>query len=105
MSLTFIAAALPLIAIGADDERLHTKRTFVSEEARMEITRNEGGRVLCLDREGRQKRFRSICLTEVQWRKTIALAETQQRSGRRGRDFIPIYQNNLGLLPHPVTNY
>ena len=83
MSILFAAAVLPLVAIGADDERLKTKRTFVSEEARMALSQDDEDRVLCLDR----KRERSICLTESQWNTAIALAEQQPR--RRPHAFIP----------------
>lgn len=97
MFLAIAAAALPLLVISADDERLQSRRTFVSEEARIELTEENGERVLCLDRKQQRRYHRSICLTEAQWRKAITLAETQPKGRTPARDFEPVYGNNLGL--------
>lgn len=92
MSILIAAAVLPLIAINADDARLQARRTFVSEEARMELARDNGERVLCLDR----KRDRSICLTEAQWRQAIALAEAKPKARVDFRGDVPIYFGGQG---------
>jgi hypothetical protein len=104
MSLAITAAILPLFAIAADDPRLQTKRTFVSEAARAELAQDSDERVLCLDRKSQRQRYRSICLTEAQWREAIALAEAQPKTGGYARDFIPVYESNLGLVPPPSVN-
>ena len=80
------ASALSLVPIGADDARLGKKRTFVSEQARIELSLADGEHVLCHDR----KRAGSICLTQGEWTKAIALAEQQPRKGRG--DVIPLYR-------------
>lgn len=105
MSLAIVAAVLPLLAIGADDERLQTRRTFVSEEARTELAKDDGERVLCVDRRRQRDPYRSICLTEAQWRRAISLAEAQPQSRGLKGGFEPVYEGNLGLIPNPSINF
>jgi hypothetical protein len=96
MFLAMAAAALPLLVIGADDERLQSRRTYVSEEARSELAAENGERVLCLDRKRQRETYRSICLTEAQWRKAIALAETQPKARWDFRGEVPVYFGGPG---------
>ena len=103
MLLSILAAVMPLVPITADDARLERKRTFVSEEARVELANANGDRVLCHD----QQRARSICLTESQWNKAIALAEQQPR--KPARPFVLPHGERLpdsssfGLASSPST--
>lgn len=103
MLLSLAASVLSLVPISADDARLGKRRTFVSEEARIELAITNGDRVLCHDRE----RAGSICLTESEWKKAIALAEQQPRKGSRA--FIPRHPDDFpdvstfGLASSPST--
>ncbi|WP_143704527.1 hypothetical protein [Porphyrobacter sp. TH134] len=105
MLLFIAAAALPLIAIGPDDVRLERKRTVVSEEARIELARHNGERVLCYDpHPSLATRARSICLTESQWVKATALAKTERQNNRgagarSGIDQSLIYPQWQGYAP------
>jgi len=103
MLLSLMAAVMPLVPITEEDARLERKQTFVSEEARIELTISGGERVLCHD----QRRAPSICLTESQWNNAIALAEQQSR--KPGRPFVMPHgerfpdSSSFGLASSPST--
>lgn len=90
MSLLLAAAFLPLVPVAPGDERLEDKTTFVSEKAKKELVVDTVDRVMCLERRGAT----TICLTESEWKKTIALAETKPKN--KARAFIPSSDNGIG---------
>lgn len=78
-----LTSFMPLVAISADDARLESKSTFVSKEARAELVAvgESTERVLCFDRSrGIDIRASSVCLTESEWKKTIAIAKVNGRA-------------------------
>ncbi|MDP5103960.1 MAG: hypothetical protein NWP98_08545 [Erythrobacter sp.] len=103
MLFPMLAGVMLLVPIDAEDARLDKRRTFVSEEARVDLTDANGAPVLCLDRA----RAGSICLTESQWNTAIALAEQQPRE-RAGQANLALgYRipdtSSFGLASSPST--
>lgn len=90
MLTPILAAVLPLVMISADDERLDSKRTFVSPAAEVALAADAGEAVesvLCIDRPT-NRRTRSICLVRSEWVQAVASANAGEgRSSRLDSNF------------------
>ncbi len=86
MSILLASMVLPLFAVQADDPKLLSKRTFVSETARASLSEGNSEDILCLKRRGNPKK-KTICLVKSQWKKAVQIANSQPPEGPR--PYIP----------------